>query len=53
MKSNNWVFKCFVIIYLGSNKVIYFDGFDIADGLTIYTCEEATTEAGTSDTDAE
>lgn len=42
-----------LISLAGSNKVIYFDGFDIADGLTIYTCEEATTEAGTSDTDAE
>ena len=37
-----------LISLAGSNKVIYFDGFDIADGLTIYTCEEATTEAGTS-----
>ena len=29
----------------GSNKVLYYDGFDIADGLTIYTCEEVITES--------
>lgn len=28
----------------GSNKVLYFDGFGIADGLTIYNCEEVATE---------
>lgn len=27
----------------GSNKVIYYDGWDLADGLTIYSCEEDTT----------
>ena len=37
----------------GSNKVLYFDGFDIADGLTVYSCEEIVTEADTDDTEAE
>lgn len=39
----------------GSNKVLYYDGFDVADGTTIYTCEEtaAATEADTNDTEAE
>lgn len=30
-----------------SEKVLYFDGFDIADGTTIYQCEEITTGANT------
>lgn len=29
----------------GSDKVLYYNGFDIADGLTIYTCEEIATES--------
>lgn len=29
----------------GSNKVLYYDGVDLADGLTIYTCEEVTSES--------
>ena len=37
----------------GSNKVLYYDGFDLADGLTIYTCEEAVTEDGTNDVETE
>lgn len=28
----------------GTNKVLYYDGFSVADGLTIYSCEEPTTE---------
>lgn len=33
------------LISLGdANKVLYFDGFNIADGLTIYKCEEVATE---------
>ena len=37
----------------GSNKVLYYDGFDIADGLTVYICEEVVTEANTNDSEAE
>lgn len=35
------------------NKVLYYDGFDIADGLTIYTCEEVVTETDTNDSETE
>lgn len=28
----------------GSNKVVFYDGFSIADGLTIYECEEPVAE---------
>ena len=31
----------------GTSKVLYYDGFNIADGLTIYSCEEPTSESTT------
>ena len=37
----------------GSNKVLYYDGFEIADGLTIYTCKEVATEADIDDSETE
>lgn len=36
-----------------TNKVLYFDGFDVADGLTVYTCKEVATETNSDDTGTE
>lgn len=44
-----------LITLSGSDKVLYYDGFDIADGLTIYNCEEnaVATEADADDSGTE
>lgn len=42
-----------LISLTGSNKVLYYDSLDVADGLTVYTCEEAATEANADDVDTE
>lgn len=34
-----------------SGKVLYYDGFNIADGLTIYKCEEVATESNIDNAD--
>ena len=36
-----------------NNKVLYYDGINIADGLTVYNCEEVAAEAGADDVDTE
>lgn len=33
----------------GSDKILYYDGFDVADGLTIYDCAEPDTESSSAE----